>query len=147
MYLDFKSNKVRYGLASYMILYPAWRGPVSTKTSAAVIVFCLFVCLFVWGVTSSFLISNPCKIMLRVILNRLKAKAEELLAEEQAGVRPGRRASVFNSQVITGQYLQHQRHVYHSFIDFKEAFDRAYLAGPWQVSRSFNTEEDLVQAI
>ena len=30
------------------------------------------------------LISHSSKIMLRVILNRLKAKAEELLAEEQA---------------------------------------------------------------
>ena len=31
-------------------------------------------------------ISHFTKIMLRVILNRLKAKVEELLAEEQAGV-------------------------------------------------------------
>ena len=31
------------------------------------------------------LISHPSKIMLRGILNRLKAKAEKLLAEEQAG--------------------------------------------------------------
>ena len=30
------------------------------------------------------LICHPSKIMLRVILNRLKAEAEELLAEEQA---------------------------------------------------------------
>ena len=36
------------------------------------------------------LISNPSKIMLRIILSRLKAKAEELLAEELAGFRPGR---------------------------------------------------------
>ena len=35
------------------------------------------------------LISHPSKIMLRVIFNRLGAKAEELLAEEQAGFRPG----------------------------------------------------------
>ena len=36
------------------------------------------------------LISHPSKIMLGVILNQLKAKAEELLAEEQAGFQPGR---------------------------------------------------------
>ena len=35
------------------------------------------------------LVSHPGKILLRVILSRLKAKAEELLAEEQAGFRPG----------------------------------------------------------
>ena len=33
-------------------------------------------------------ISHPCKIMLPVILNRLKAKAEELLAEGRTGFRP-----------------------------------------------------------
>ena len=33
------------------------------------------------------LISHPSKTMFRVILNRLKAKAEELLAEEQAGAQ------------------------------------------------------------
>ena len=32
---------------------------------------------------------HPSKIMLRVVLNRLRAKADELLAEEQAGFRPG----------------------------------------------------------
>ena len=35
------------------------------------------------------LISHPSKIMLRVILNRLQAEAEELLTEEQTGFRPG----------------------------------------------------------
>ena len=34
------------------------------------------------------LISHPSKVMLRVILKQLKAKAEELLAEDQAGFRP-----------------------------------------------------------
>ena len=36
------------------------------------------------------LISHPSKIMFRIILNRLKTKAEELLAEDQTGFRPGR---------------------------------------------------------
>ena len=35
------------------------------------------------------LFSHPSKIMLQVILGQLKAKAEEWLAEEQAGSRPG----------------------------------------------------------
>ena len=35
------------------------------------------------------LISQHSKIMLRVVLRHLKAKADELLAEEQAGFRPG----------------------------------------------------------
>ena len=45
------------------------------------------------------LISHPSKVMLRVILNRLKASSWELLAEEQAGFRPGRCTvqQIFNS--------------------------------------------------
>ena len=62
--------------------------------------------------------------MFRVILNRLKAKAEELLAEDQAGFRPGRSAleQIFNSRVITEKHLQHQR----------DLCDRAWHVGLWQ---------------
>ena len=41
------------------------------------------------------LISHPSEIMLRVIFSPLKAKAEELLAE-QAGFRPGRSTVLSN---------------------------------------------------
>ena len=73
-------------------------------------------------------ISRPFWIMLRVILNRLKAKAEELLAEEQAGFRPGRSTveQIFNSRVIIEKRLQHQRYLFHNFVDFKKAFDRVW---------------------
>ena len=55
------------------------------------------------------LISHPSKIMLRVTLSRLKTKTEELLAEEQAGLRPGRSTveQIFDSRVITEKNLQH----------------------------------------
>ena len=69
--------------------------------------------------------------MLRVILSRLKAKAEEPLAEEEAGFRPGRDTveQIFNSRVIIEKHLQHQRDLFHNFIDFKKAFDRAWHGG------------------
>ena len=68
--------------------------------------------------------------MLQVILIRLKAKAEELLAEEQAGFRPGRSMveQIFNSRVIIETHLQHQRDLFHNFIDFKKEFDRVWYA-------------------
>ena len=70
------------------------------------------------------LISHPSKMMLRLMLSRLKTKAEELLAE--AGFRPGRSTAVqiFNSRVIIEKHLQHQRDLFHNFIYFKKAFGR-----------------------
>ena len=45
------------------------------------------------------------------------------------------------------KHLQQQRELFHSFVDFKKAFDRVWHAGMWQVLRSFNIEEGLVRAI
>ena len=44
------------------------------------------------------LISHPSKVMLKIILNRLKPQAEEIIAEEQAGFRAGRSTTeqIFN---------------------------------------------------
>ena len=94
------------------------------------------------------LISHPSKVMLRVILKQLKAKAEELLAEDQAGFRPGRSTveQIFSSRVITEKHLQHKRDLFNNFIDFKKPCDRVWPVGLWQVLRSFNMHEELVQA-
>ena len=87
--------------------------------------------------------------MLRVVLSRLRDKAEELLAEEQASFRPGRSTveQTFNSRVIIKQHIQHQCDLFHNFLVFKKAFDRVWHAGLWQVLRRSNVEEGLVQAI
>ena len=94
------------------------------------------------------LISHPIEIILRVVISQLKAKAEELLAEGQAGLRLDRSTveQIFNSRVIIEKHLKHQHDLFHSFIDFKKAFDRVLHAGLWQVRRCFNIEEGLVQA-
>ena len=56
--------------------------------------------------------------MLLVILNRLKAKAKELPAEEQADFRPGRSTveQIFNSRVIIERHLQRQHDLLHNLI-------------------------------
>ena len=78
-----------------------------------------------------------------------RLKAEELLAEEQARLRPGQSSveQIFSSRVIIEKHIQYQCDLFRNFIDFKRAFDRVWHAGLWQVLRSFNIEEGLVQAI
>ena len=95
------------------------------------------------------LISHASKVMLRIIMNRLKTKAEEILAEEQAGFRPGRSTAeqIFNVRLLIEKHLDHQQPLYHNFIDFKKAFDRVWHDGLWKVMRSYDFDEDLIQVI
>jgi len=95
------------------------------------------------------LISHPSKVMLKIILNRLKPEAESIIAEEQAGFRPKRSTAeqIFNLRIICERYLQHQQHLYHTFIDFKKAFDRVWHAALWSTMRKYNINANLVNVI
>ena len=77
------------------------------------------------------LIGHPSKVMLKIVLQRLKKKSEEILSEEQAGFRAGRNTAeqIFNIRILIEKCLQHQQDLYHNFIDFKKAFDRVWQAG------------------
>ena len=94
------------------------------------------------------LISHSSKVMLKIILNRLKNEAEEHLAEEQAGFRPGRSTveQIFNCRIMMGKHLQHQKEIFHNFIDFKKAFDRVWHDGLWHALRNFGIQ-GLVQTM
>ena len=85
------------------------------------------------------LISNPSKVMLKIILNRLKPQAEKIIAEEQAGFREGRSTTeqIFNLRILCEKYLQHQQDLYHVFIDFKKAFDRVWHAALWATMKKY----------
>ena len=87
--------------------------------------------------------------MLKVILNRLKPQAEEIIAEEQAGFRAGRSTTeqIFNLRILCEKYLQHQQNLYHVFIDFKKAFDRLWHAALWATMRKYNISANLVRTI
>ena len=79
------------------------------------------------------LISHPSKFMLRILLNRLKPQAEEIIKEEQAGLRGGRSTTeqIFNLRILCEKYLQHQQGLYRVFVDFKKAFERVSHSTPW----------------
>ena len=85
-------------------------------------------------------INHPSKVMLKIILNRLKPQAEKIIAEEQAGSRAGRSTTeqIFNLRILCEKYLQHQQDLYHVFIDFKKAFDRAWHAALWATMKKYN---------
>lgn len=89
--------------------------------------------------------------MLRIIINQLKSKAEEILSEEQAGF--GRAQStvkqMFNGRVLVEKYLQHQKDFFHNFINFKDTFDHGSCVAQvsLQVMRNFNIDEELVQVV
>ena len=67
------------------------------------------------------LIIHPSNVMLKIILNRLKPQAEDIIAEEQAGFRAGRSTTeqIFNLRILGEKYLQHQQSLYHVFIGFR----------------------------
>ena len=87
--------------------------------------------------------------MLRVVLNRLKPQAEEMIAEEQAGFRVGRSTTeqIFNLKILCEKYLQHQQNLYHVFIDLRKAFDVVWRAVLWATMRKYNIKANLVRAI
>ena len=53
--------------------------------------------------------------MLKIILNRFKPQAEEIIAEEQTGFRAGSSATeqIFNLRILCEKYLQQQQRLYH----------------------------------
>ena len=57
------------------------------------------------------LISHPSKVMLKVLLNRLKTQAEDIITEEQAGFRTGRSTTeqIFNLKNRIYFYLKQQQ--------------------------------------
>ena len=95
------------------------------------------------------LISHASKVMLKVILNRLKPEAENIIAEEQAGFRVGRSTTeqILNLRVLCEKYQQHQRDIYHIFIYFKNAFDRAWHAALWATMRRYNITADIIRVV
>ena len=87
--------------------------------------------------------------MLKIILNRLKPRAEKIIAETQAGFRAGRRTTEqnFNLPILCDKYFQHQQDLYYNFIDFIKAFDRVWHAALWATIKNDNISTNLIRVI
>ena len=95
------------------------------------------------------LISHASKVMLKILLNRLTLQAETIIAEEQAGFRPGRSTTeqIFSLRILCERYLQHQQDLFHVFVDFKKAFDRVWHAALWSTMKLYNINANLIKVI
>ena len=95
------------------------------------------------------LISHASKVILKIVLNRLTPQAETIIAEEQAGFRPGRSTTeqIFSLRILCERYLQHQQDLFHVFVDFKKAFDRVWHAALWSTMKLYNINANLIKVI
>ena len=95
------------------------------------------------------LISHASKVMLKILLNRLTPQAEMIIAEEQAGFRPGRCTTeqIFSLRILCERYLQHKQDLFHVSVDFKKAFDRVWHAALWSTMKLYNINANLIKVI
>ena len=79
----------------------------------------------------------------------MKPQAEKIFAEEQAGFKAegSTTEQIFNLRILCEKYLQHQQDLYHVFIDFKKAFDRAWHAALWATIKKYNISTNLIRVI
>ena len=91
------------------------------------------------------LISYQSKVMLKIIL-KLQA---EIIAEERAGFRAGRSTTeeIFNLRILCEKYFQHQRDLYHVFINFKKASDRVWHVALGATTKKYNISANLIRII
>ena len=95
------------------------------------------------------LISHASKVLLRILLKRLKPLIEPILSEEQAGFRAGRSTTeqIFNLRILIEKYCNHQRELWHGFIDFQKAFDTVWHQGLWAIMEHHNIDQHLTRCI
>ena len=75
---------------------------------------------------------------------------QKIITEEQAGFRTGRSTveQIFNLWMLSEKFRTNQKPLFHSFIDFKKAFDRvSWQEGMCDIMRLFNMSKGIVNAI
>jgi len=93
------------------------------------------------------LVSHARKILMHVILDRIQAKLESEIAQEQAGFRPrrGTRDHITNLRIIPEKAIERNQPVYFCFVDFTKAFDMVQHDQLWLTMLEMGFPQHLVE--
>jgi hypothetical protein len=85
------------------------------------------------------LLSIPSKVLMRVILERVRAAVDQKLRQEQAGFRQGKSCTdqIATLRIIVEQSVEWQSPLYLNFIDFEKAFDSLDRTAIWKLLRHY----------
>jgi hypothetical protein len=95
------------------------------------------------------LLSHAGKIITTIIQRRILKRAEEVISESQAGVRPGRSTvdQLFTLRQIAEKFLEKGRMLYCCYIDFEKAFDSVWQEGVWRALRFFGFPNKIINLL
>ena len=85
------------------------------------------------------LLSLVGKVYGRVLINRIRDKTENVIAEVQSGFRRGRGCTdqIFIVRQICEKYLEKGKDVYFAFLDLEKVYDRVDRDAMWNVLRLY----------
>lgn len=77
------------------------------------------------------LLCHIAKAFSAILLQRVRQKTEEILAESQAGFRPGRSTidQIFTLRQLAERYEEFGKELYVCYVDFRKAFDSVWRKG------------------
>ena len=95
------------------------------------------------------LLSVVGKVYCRVLINRIRDKTENVIAEVQGGFRRGRGCTdqIFIVRQICEKYLGKGKDVYFAFLDLEKAYDRVDRDAIWNVLRLYGIVGRLLRGV
>jgi len=95
------------------------------------------------------LLCHSSKVFSSVILQRIKKRTEEILAEAQAGFRANRGTvdQIFTLRQLAEKYEEFSKELYVCYIDFHKAFDSVWRKGLWKVMRHYGYPEKIIRVL
>ena len=95
------------------------------------------------------LLCHASKIFTSIVLQRLRKRTDEILAEEQAGFRVGRGTAeqIFILRQLSEKYMEFNKDLYVCYVDFRKAFDSIWRQGLWKTMRQLGYPEKIVRLL